>query len=73
MISVDKRKGVRAVNLHLLVVICKSTYNCILDRPFVTALDGVVSPIHLKLKFHNLHDEPVTINVDLVRAKRTYQ
>lgn len=28
--------------------------------------------VHLKPKFHNLHDELVTVNVDFLGAKRIY-
>lgn len=54
------------------MVSCKSVYNCILDRPFAAALDIVASPVHLKLKFHNLHGEPVIINVNLEGEKLIY-
>lgn len=35
-------------------------------------LDVVASRIHLKLKCHNLYDDPVAINIDLSRAKMIY-
>lgn len=52
---------------------CKSIYNCIFDKPFTLTLDVVALLVHLKLKFHNLHDEPLTINADLGWAKSIYQ
>lgn len=49
----------------------KKVYHCILDGCFTKTLDGVASLVHLKVKFHNLHDEPIIVNVDLVGAKKT--
>lgn len=68
-----RETDVRAVRLQLLVVPCKIVYKCFLGIPFVVALDVVASPVHLYLKFHNLHDERVSINADLEGAKRIYQ
>lgn len=56
-----------------LVVPCKSIYKCILNRPFVLALDVLGSPIHLKFKFHNIHVKSITINSKLEGAKKIYQ
>lgn len=39
----------------------------------MVALDAVASLVHLKLKFNNLHGEPITINSDLEGVKRIYQ
>lgn len=50
----------RMVNLQILVVFCKSIYHCIIGRSFAETLDVVASPIHLKMKYHNIYDEPVT-------------
>lgn len=36
-------------------------------------MDIVVSLVHLKLKVHNIHDEPITLNIDISRSKRIYQ
>ena len=36
-------------------------------------LDVITSPVHLKLKYYNLQEESVTINVDLEEAKKIYQ
>lgn len=46
-------------------------YNFILGTPFATALDEVVSLVHLKC--HNVHDESVTISIDLARAKKIHK
>lgn len=48
-------------------------HKCILGRPFVVVLDVVAFPVHLKLKYHNVHGESSTINVDLHEAKCFYQ
>lgn len=61
------------MNSQFLVIHCKSVYNYILGRPFAVALDVVASLVHLKLFFHNLHGEPITINLNLKGAKRIYQ
>lgn len=70
MITVGKVRDVRTSKSQLLVVPCKSVYDWILGRPFVVALYVVSSPVHIKLKFHNLHGESVMFNVDLVGVKR---
>lgn len=41
--------------------------------PFATTLDVVASLIHLKLEFHILQGDMVTINVDLEGVNRIYQ
>lgn len=61
------------VDLQLLVVPCKRVYNCIVGRPFAITLDIVVSPVHLKMKYNNIHDELVMINIDLYGGKRIYK
>lgn len=43
-----------------------------LGRPFTTTLDIVVSPVHLKLKYQNLHREPVILRADLEVAKKIH-
>lgn len=55
---------------QFLVVPFKRVYNCILDKPFSTTIAIVAPLIHLKLKFHSLHGEPLMINVNLEGAKR---
>lgn len=52
---------------------CRIIYNCILGSPFTVMLDVVTPMVHLKLKYHNLQEELITINVDLEGAKRIYQ
>lgn len=36
-------------------------------------LDVVEYLFHLKLKYHNIHYEPITINVNLFEVKRIYK
>lgn len=36
-------------------------------------LDVVAYWVHVMLKFHNLHGEPITVNTDLIGANRIYQ
>lgn len=73
MIYVREGRDVKIVESHFLVVPCKSSYNCIFDRPFIVALDVVASMVHLKLKFHDLQGDAVTINADFEGAKRIYR
>lgn len=49
------------VDVQLLVVPCKNVYNFILGRSFSTTLDIADSTVHQKMKYHNVHDEPMTI------------
>lgn len=44
-----------------------------MERPFATILDVGASSVYLKLKYHNLQGESVTINVNLKGAKRIYK
>lgn len=64
---------IQTISLQFLVVLCKCVYNCLLGIPFAAALDVVVSPVYLKLKFHNLHGEPPTVNTNIEAAKMIYQ
>lgn len=50
-----------------------SLYKRILGRPFTSVLDGVASPMHLKLKYPNLHGELVILSVDLEWAKKIHR
>ncbi|MCI55197.1 hypothetical protein A2U01_0076447, partial [Trifolium medium] len=45
----------------------------ILGRPTLAALGAVPSMIHLKMKYHNDEDEVVTIEANMVGAKRCHQ
>lgn len=65
MIFEGKGMNVRNISLQFLVVPCNNVYNFILGRPFASALDVVASLVDLKLKFHNLHGKPVTVNIDI--------
>lgn len=51
----------------------KSVYNCILDRSFSTDIDSIKSRVHLKVKFHNLHGDAVTVSFDVAGVKLIYQ
>lgn len=73
MIYMGEGKYVWTLNSQFLLVPCKNVYNCILITHFTSILEVVASPVHLKLKFQNLHNEPITVNVYLQEAKRIYQ
>lgn len=51
----------------------RSVYNYILGKPFAEALDTMVSPIHLKVKYQYMHDEIMIIIISLFGAKRIYK
>lgn len=67
MITLEEGRDTMKVNLQVLVVPYKSIYNYILDIPFSSTLDAMASPFHLKLKYHNDHDEPMKICSDISR------
>lgn len=57
--------NVKIADSEFLAIPYKGIYKCIVGRPFMASLDVVGTLIHLKLKFHNIHSEIVTVNVDL--------
>lgn len=40
-----------------------------MGRPFTSTLDIVASLVHLNLKYHNVHDEPVKVSSNLYGEK----
>lgn len=44
-----------------------------MGRSLLTILDNIVSLVHLKLKFHNIHGEPITIDAYIKGTKRIYK
>lgn len=72
MVSVGEESGLKSISTKFLVIPCKSLYNHILGRPFTTVLDVVTSPMHLKLKYHNLHKELVVLCTYLDMAKKIH-
>lgn len=72
--QVDGYLGIRernqTIDLQFLVVSYKGVYNCILGGTFSITLDTEASPFHIKLKYHNIHDDPVTIYTTLSEVKR---
>lgn len=73
MVSIWEGNEVWFIILQFLVVHSRSVYNFIMRIPFTTTLDDVASLVHLKLKYHNLQGEPITVNVDLEGEKIIYQ
>lgn len=65
MITFGRGRHTRTIYLQFLVVPHKSVYNFILWRIFSGTLDIIVSLLHLKMKYDNVHDKPMTICVDL--------
>lgn len=70
MVFVGEDIDIRSINTQFFVTQCISLYNCILGIPFTIMLDGVASHVHLKLKYHNLHGEPVSYVPILKHPKR---
>lgn len=62
------RKGVRMMNMHFSMVLCKNLYNFTLGKPFFAVIDLVALIVHLKIKYHNIYDEPITFQANLSRA-----
>lgn len=56
----------KTIDYHILVVSCKSVYNYILKRSFDATLNIIAYHVYFKIKYHNLHDEPVIIYVNLL-------
>lgn len=67
--TLGEERGVREIDSQFLVVPCKSVYDCILDMPFAATLYVVAFPFHLKMMFHNIYFEPVTINIDFLNEE----
>lgn len=63
-----RKRDASTVDIQLMVVSCKTIYNCILGRSSIVVLDTLASIIQLKMKYHNVHDKAVTICVDLEGA-----
>lgn len=63
----------RPIDSRFMVVPCRNVYKYILGHFFVETLDAVASSVHLKLKCHNVKDEPMTISTNISRAKRFYK
>lgn len=67
MVTLGEGKNTMTIEFQFLVILCKSVYNCILflGRPFTEILDTVSCSAHLKLKYHNVHEDLVTICIDM--------
>lgn len=68
MVTLVERRKTRTINLYLLVFSGKSLYNCIMGRAFATTLDTVVSLVHIKMKYHNIHDKHLKIYSNLYES-----
>lgn len=69
MVTVGEREDTRTNYFHFLVVPYRSIYNFLIGMPFIVILDAVASLVQVNLKYHNVHDEMVMINVELSRAE----
>lgn len=59
MITLGEESDVSLIDLQLLVILYRSLYKCILGIPFATMLDVMVSLLHLKINYHNIHKKLV--------------
>lgn len=57
--------GEQMVEISFLVVPLVFVYNCILGHPTLAALDIVTSTIHLRVKYHGLMGDMITIQADI--------
>jgi hypothetical protein len=61
----------KTIQVKLLVVLCTSTYICILGIPTLASLGGVPSTLHLKMKYHSRDNQAVvTINTNRKGTQR---
>lgn len=68
MVTLIEGRNIRTINLQLLVILYRSVYNYILGKPFTTMMYVMTSLVHLKLKYHNVHEVLVTMCADLSRS-----
>lgn len=53
LVSFDKRKNNKIVNMIFFVVPSENVYNYILKRSFLEKLDIIASIVNLNMKYHN--------------------
>lgn len=70
MVYVEEDRDLRSIKTQFMVILARAFYSCILGRAFFAVLDDVPSPVHLKLKYHNLHEEPAVLCTNLEAAKK---
>lgn len=68
MVPVGEGQDAKMIYSQFLVVPYNNVLNWILGRPYAETLDVLASLVHLKLKYHNFHDDLVKINVSLSKA-----
>lgn len=65
MVNLNKGKDIEMMDISFMAVSCKSVNNCILGRSFSTTLDVISSTVYLKVRYCNVHDEPMTIYANM--------
>lgn len=58
-------KDGRNANVYFVIVLCGSVFNNILRKPFLTTLNIMAFPVHLKMKYHIGDGRPITVTTDL--------
>lgn len=72
MVYVEEDRDLWFIKTQFMVIPVRAFYSCILGRAFFAVLDVVPSPVHLKLKYHNLHEESAVLCTNLEAAKKIH-
>ncbi|MCI30080.1 hypothetical protein A2U01_0051289, partial [Trifolium medium] len=62
--------SLRTIQAKFLIIPCNSAYNCIMGRMALRSLGVVPSTVHLKMRYHGINDEVVTIYADSKASKQ---
>lgn len=66
MATSGEGRDIMAIDLHFLAVLCKSVTLC---NNFIHC----VFPLQLKIKYHNIHQEPIMICADLLGSHHMHK
>jgi len=72
-VTLGEGAGRRTIEIPFLVILDASTYNCVFGRPTLAALDLVASTVHLKMNYHSIEGEVVTVHTDLNGVRKLYE
>lgn len=72
MVTYGEKKIAQTIQTTFLVVPIISPYHCIVERPTLARLGAIASTVQLKMKFHSLTNEIVTISADLEAVERCH-
>lgn len=60
----------RKVTINFLIITCSSAFKGIMGRSFLSKLDEVASPVHLKIIYHDMEGKSNVTSTDLEEARR---